>query len=60
MNKRKDVLCPRATHCAANKKKMCFPSSFWGIFDFFVIFNNFGKRIEECYITKEERVSQTY
>ena len=42
MNKRKDVLCPRATHCAANKKKILFPSSFWGIFDFFVFFNNVG------------------
>jgi hypothetical protein len=39
-NKRKDVLCPRVTHCAA-KKKILFPSSFWGIFDFFVLFNNF-------------------
>jgi hypothetical protein len=42
------------THCAANKKKILFPSSFWGIFDFFVFFNNFGKRIKECYVTKEE------
>jgi hypothetical protein len=25
-------------------KKILFPSSFWGIFDFFVFFNNFGKR----------------
>jgi hypothetical protein len=41
-------------------KKILFPSSFWGIFDFFVFFNNFGKRIKECYITKEERVLQTY
>ena len=24
-------------------KKILFPSSFWGIFDFFVSFNNFGK-----------------
>jgi hypothetical protein len=24
-------------------KKIPFPSSFWGIFDFFVFFNNFGK-----------------
>jgi hypothetical protein len=49
-----DVLYPRATHCAANTKKILFPSSFWGIFDFFVFFNNFGKRIKECYVTKEE------
>jgi hypothetical protein len=44
-------------------KKILFPSSFWGIFDFFsffVFFNNFGKRIKECYVTKEERVLQTY
>jgi hypothetical protein len=27
---------------------------------FFVFFNNFGKRIKECYFTKEDRVSQTY
>ena len=25
-------------------KKILFPSSFWGIFDFFVFFNNFGKK----------------
>jgi hypothetical protein len=50
----KDVLCPRETHCAANKKKILFPSSFWGIFEFFFFFNNFGKSIKECYITKEE------
>jgi hypothetical protein len=50
-----DVLYPRVTHYAANKKKILFPSSFWGIFDFFfVFFNNFGKRIKECYVTKEE------
>jgi hypothetical protein len=24
--------------------KILFPSSFWGIFDFFVFFNNFGKK----------------
>jgi hypothetical protein len=36
------VLCPRETHCFVNKKKILFPSSFWGIFDFFVFFNNFG------------------
>jgi hypothetical protein len=62
MNKQKDVLCPRETHCAANNKKILFPSSFWGIFDFFVFFNNVGKlekRIKECYVTKEDRVSQT-
>jgi hypothetical protein len=41
-------------------KKILFPSSFWGIFDFFVLFNNFGKRIKEYYITMEERVLQTY
>jgi hypothetical protein len=41
-------------------KKILFPSSFWGIFDFFVFFNNFGKRIKECYVTMEERVLQTY
>jgi hypothetical protein len=52
--KKKYVLYPRATHCAANTKKILFPSSFWGIFDFFVFFNNFGKRIKECYVTKEE------
>jgi hypothetical protein len=33
------VLCPRETHCAANKKKILFPSSFWGIFDFFLSFS---------------------
>jgi hypothetical protein len=41
-------------------KKILFPSSFLGIFDFFVFFNNFGKRIKECYVTKEERLLQTY
>jgi hypothetical protein len=41
-------------------KKILFPSSFWGIFDFFVLFNSFGKRIKEYYVTKEERVLQTY
>jgi hypothetical protein len=25
-------------------KKILFPSSFWGIFDFFFFFNNFGKK----------------
>jgi hypothetical protein len=53
-NKLKDVLYPKVTHCAANTKKILFPSSFWGIFDFFIFFNNFGKRIKECYVTKEE------
>jgi hypothetical protein len=41
-------------------KKILFPSSFWGIFDFFVFFNNFGKIIKECYVTKEGRVLKTY
>jgi hypothetical protein len=35
-------------------KKILFPSSFWGIFDFFVLFNNCGKRIKEYYVTNEE------
>jgi hypothetical protein len=35
-------------------KKILFPSSFWGIFDFFVLFNNCGKRIKEYYVTMEE------
>jgi hypothetical protein len=51
------VIFPRETHCAANNKKILFPSSFWGIFDFFVFFDNLGnleKRIKECYITKED------
>jgi hypothetical protein len=32
-------------------KKIFFPSSFWGIFDFFVFFNDFGKKnkIMLCY-----------
>jgi hypothetical protein len=47
MNKQKDVLCPRVTHCAVKKKKILFPSSLWGIFDFFVFFNNFGKLEKE-------------
>jgi hypothetical protein len=47
MKKQKDVLCLRVTHYAANKKKILFPSSFWGIFDFFVFFNNFGKLEKE-------------
>jgi hypothetical protein len=39
MKKWKDVLCPRVTHYATNKKKILFPSSFWGIFDFFLSFS---------------------
>jgi hypothetical protein len=39
MNKQKDVFYPRATHCVANTKKILFPSSFWGIFDFFLSFS---------------------
>jgi hypothetical protein len=57
MNKHKDVLYPRETHCATNTKKILFPSSFWSIFYFFVFFNNFGKiikELKECYVTKEE------
>jgi hypothetical protein len=32
-------------------KKILFPSSFWGIFDFFFIFNDFGKKNKRilCY-----------
>jgi hypothetical protein len=42
-------------------KKILFPSSFWGIFDFFVLFDDFvEKRIKEYYVTMEERVLQTY
>jgi hypothetical protein len=41
-------------------KKILFPSSFWGIFDFFVLFDNFGKIIKEYYVTMEEQVLQTY
>jgi hypothetical protein len=41
-------------------KKILFPSSFWGIFDFFVLFVDLEKRIKEYYITREERGSQTY
>jgi hypothetical protein len=42
-------------------KKILFPSSFWGIFDFFfVLFVYFEKRIKEYYVTREERGSQTY
>jgi hypothetical protein len=40
-------------------KKILFASSFWGIFDFFVLFDSFWKRIKEYYITMEERVLQT-
>jgi hypothetical protein len=39
-------------------KKIFFPSSFWGIFDFFLFF--FEKGIKEYYVTREERGSQTY
>jgi hypothetical protein len=35
-------------------KKILFPSSFWGIFDFFSLFDNFEKRIKEYYVTMEE------
>jgi hypothetical protein len=41
-------------------KKILFPSSFWGIFDFFVLFVDLEKRIKEYYVTREERGSQTY
>jgi hypothetical protein len=41
-------------------KKILFPSSFWGIFDFFVLFGYLEKRIKEYYVTREERGSQTY
>jgi hypothetical protein len=41
-------------------KKILFPSSFWGIFDFFVLFNICGIRIKEYYVTMEEQVLQTY
>jgi hypothetical protein len=41
-------------------KKMLFPSSFWGIFDFFVLFDSFCKIIKEYYITMEAQVQQTY
>ena len=40
-------------------KKILFPSSFWGIFDFFVLFDDF-ERIKEYYVTMEERAQQTY
>ena len=40
--------------------KILFPSSFWGIFDFFVLLDNFGKRIKEYYVTMEEQVRETY
>jgi hypothetical protein len=40
-------------------KKILFPSSFWGIFDFFVLFVDLEK-IKEYYVTREERGSQTY
>jgi hypothetical protein len=41
-------------------KKILFPSSFWGIFYFFVLFGDFEKRIKEYYITMEEGVRKTY
>jgi hypothetical protein len=41
-------------------KKILFPSSFWGIFDFFVLFDSVLKRIKEYYVTMEERVLKTY
>jgi hypothetical protein len=41
-------------------KKILFPSSFWGIFDFFVLFVDLEKRIKEYYVTMEERVQKTY
>jgi hypothetical protein len=41
------VFFPGVAHCVVNKKKTLFPSSFWGIFDFFVFFNNFGKLEKE-------------
>jgi hypothetical protein len=41
-------------------KKILFPSSFWGIFDFFVLFLSILKRIKEYYVTVEERAQQTY
>jgi hypothetical protein len=39
VNKHKDVLFPRETHCAINKRKILFASCFWGIFDFFLSFS---------------------
>jgi hypothetical protein len=38
-------------------KKILFPSSFWGIFDFFffLFFLNILKRIKEYYVTVEKR-----
>jgi hypothetical protein len=54
------VLYPRATFVLPIKK-ILFPSSFLGIFDFFVFFSMIlEKRIKECCITTEERVVQTY
>jgi hypothetical protein len=42
-------------------KKILFPSSFWGIFDFFCLSFSIilEKRIKECYVTMEKRVLQT-
>jgi hypothetical protein len=43
-------------------KKIHFPSSFWGIFDFFFVLSDdfVEKRIKEYYVKIEERVLQTY
>jgi hypothetical protein len=50
------VLYPRATHYVSNKENT-FPFLFLGyiyIYIFLFFFNNFGKRIKECYVIKEE------
>jgi hypothetical protein len=39
-------------------KKILFPSSFWGIFDFFLFFLIIFEK--GYYVTREERVVQTY
>jgi len=56
MNKQKDMICPRETLCAAEKKNEYFMSPLFGIFVFFVFFNFLidRKRIKECYVTKED------
>ena len=42
-------------------KRKYFSLPLFGVYlIFFVFFNNFGKRIKECYVTKEKQVSQTY
>jgi hypothetical protein len=41
-------------------KKILFPSSFWGIFYFFVLFVDLEKKIKEYYVTVEERAQKTY